>query len=95
MNTYLPRSERVLDLRQSALAEPLQQIEAALATLAPGGVLQAHTAAAPGALLKRLDLAGWRYALRLLPDGSAMLAIRRPATADRCFEPALAAAPGA
>jgi hypothetical protein len=95
MDACLPQPDGVLDLRRSTCAEPLQQIEAALATLAPGGVLQACTAAAPRPLLERLDQVGWRYALRLFPDGSAMLAVRRPTDAERPQEAPPAASCGA
>lgn len=68
----------LLDLRHLPAPEPLQQIERALARLPAEAVLQAHTPMLPSPLLARLEAAGWEYALRVLPDGSAIVAIRRP-----------------
>lgn len=69
----------LLDLRHLPAPEPLLHIERALSALPADAVLQAHTPMLPRPLLARLDAAGWRYALRLFPDGTAMVAIRRPA----------------
>ncbi|MCB1553323.1 MAG: DUF2249 domain-containing protein [Xanthomonadales bacterium] len=67
-----------LDLRHLPPPEPLLQIEQALARLPAGAVLQAHTPMLPAPLLARLEEAGWEYALRVLQDGSTIVAIRRP-----------------
>lgn len=69
----------LLDLRHLPPPEPLRQIERAMAGLAPRAVLRVHTPMLPRPLLERLEAAGWHYALRLLADGSAIVAIRRPA----------------
>ena len=74
-----PADGELLDLRHLPAPEPLLHIERALARLPADAVLHAHTPMLPGPLLDRLHAAGWHYALRLLPDGSAIVAIRRPA----------------
>lgn len=78
MPTQPFNADELLDLRHLPAPEPLLRIERALTDLPAGAVLHTHTPMLPRPLLARLEAAGWRYALRLFPDGTAMVAIRRP-----------------
>lgn len=68
-----------MDLRELEAPDPLEHILLALAALEPGDSIVARTPRLPAVLLPRLAERGLNHHTMTLPDGSALVCIRKPA----------------